>query len=81
VVVAMWGDIGEEVYYRFMAAVAIIVGLETVSLPILIKLSKGTGKSREQLVLEKLEDGTYIDSTGKKYRLTELGSEHEDSMR
>jgi hypothetical protein len=80
VIVAMWGDIGEEVYYRFMAAVAIVVGLETVSLPILIKLRKGAGQVRPQLVLEKQDDGTYMDVAGNKYRLSELGAENESSM-
>jgi hypothetical protein len=72
VIIAVWGDIGEEVYYRFMAAIAIIVGLETVSLPILIKLSKGSPQIRERLVLEQLEDDIYIDSTGKKYQLSAI---------
>jgi hypothetical protein len=74
VIVAMWGDIGEEVYYRFMAVAAIVVGLETVSLPILIRLRKGDGQQKRQLLLEQLEDGLYIDSTGKQYRVTELGA-------
>ncbi|VGO17476.1 hypothetical protein PDESU_06072 [Pontiella desulfatans] len=74
VVVAMWGDIGEEVYYRFMAAVAIVVGLETVSLPILMKLNKAGGP-RRQLMLKELEDGIYIDPAGRKYHVKELDPE------
>ncbi len=72
VIAAMWGDIGAEVYYRFMAAVGIVVGLETVSLPILMKLSKGAPQIRERLMLEQLEDDIYIDSAGKRFQLRAL---------
>jgi len=69
---AMWGEISTEIYFRFVAAVAIVVGLETVSLPILMKLGKEAVQKREQLVLEKLEDGTFRDSEGTKYQVKEL---------
>ena len=72
VIAAMWGDIGAEVYYRVMAAVGIVVGLETVCLPILMKLSKGSEKIRERLMLEQLEDDIYIDSAGKRFQLKAL---------
>jgi len=69
VIVAAWNDIGASEYYRVMAAVAIIVALETASLPILIKLRKDKGASRQKLVLEKQDDGTYSDSTGRNYHV------------
>lgn len=72
VIVALWGEIDEEVYYRLMAAVGIVVGLQTVSLPILMKLSKGAAEIREKLVLEKGPDGAYTDAAGRKYQLTEI---------
>lgn len=72
VIAAMWIEVEAEVYYRFMAAVGIVVGLETVSLPILIKLSKGAPHTRERLLLEQLEDDIYIDSSGKRFQLKAL---------
>ena len=59
-------------YCRAMAAVAIIVSLETASLPILIKLKKNDGATRSKLVLEKQNDGTCLDSDGRKYRIEEI---------
>jgi VIT1/CCC1 family predicted Fe2+/Mn2+ transporter len=38
IVVAVWGEIDAEDYYRLLAVVAIIVGLETLVVPILMKL-------------------------------------------
>lgn len=72
IIVAMWGEIDSEIYYRFMAAVAILVGLETAALPVLMKLGKENGQKRPQLLLEQLEDGLYVDSSGRRYRLKEL---------
>jgi hypothetical protein len=67
---AMWGDISSEAYYRGVAVVGILVGLETVSLPILIKLGKG--QKKEVLVLEKVEGEIFVDPSGVKYQIREL---------
>lgn len=70
IIVAAWNDIGLDGYYRAMAAVAIIVGLKTAALPILIRLKKDDGAHRLKLVLEKQGDGTYMDCHGQKYYLS-----------
>jgi hypothetical protein len=79
IVVAVWGEIENEDYYRLLAVVAIIVGLETLVIPILMKLRKGNGKKRELLILEHLEGETYRDSTGKIYNVQEINSEQSAS--
>ncbi|MEJ2246859.1 MAG: hypothetical protein P8Y80_12395 [Acidobacteriota bacterium] len=70
IIVAMWGEIPDEAYYRFLTVVAIMVGLETLSIPILFRMGKG--QKRELLILEKLEDGTYRDTGGKRYQVNSL---------
>jgi hypothetical protein len=75
IIVAVWGDIENSWYLRFIAVVAIIVGLETVVIPILMKLRKIGGRANGKIVLEKIEGDVYRDTTGKKYRLTEIDSQ------
>jgi hypothetical protein len=72
IVVALWGEIQEDGYYRLLTVVAIIVGLETLSIPIVMKLQKGTAHKAQKLVLEKLKGDIYQDSTGRKYQLKEI---------
>jgi hypothetical protein len=67
IVVAVWGEIEDEGYYRFLAAVAIVVALETLVVPILIKLRKGNGEERKSLVLESIGGEMYKDSVGNVY--------------
>jgi hypothetical protein len=71
-IVFVWGDIENNWYFRFIAVVAIIVGLETVVIPILMKLRKIGGRANGKIVLEKIEGDVYRDTSGKKYRLTEI---------
>jgi hypothetical protein len=75
IVVAVWGEIDAEGYYRLLAVVAIIVGLETLVIPILMKLRRKNGRKSEKVVLERIEGDVYRDSAGKRYRLTEIDTE------
>lgn len=81
IIAAAWGEINEDGYYRTMAAVAIVVGLATASLPILIKLKKDDETRRKKLVLTKLDDGTYRDSEGQRYMLTAYDPEEQHSAK
>lgn len=73
IIIAVWGEIDENVYYRVLTAVAIIVGLETLAVPILMKL-RPTGAHRSQkLVLEQVQGSVYRDSSGRTYELHEIG--------
>jgi hypothetical protein len=78
IVVGIWGEIEADVYFRVLAVVAIVVGLETLAIPILAKLQKGNGGHREKLVLEKVAGDIYRDATGKNYQLEEIHSEEVD---
>ncbi len=73
IIVAVWGEIEDvDWYYRILAAVAIIVGLETLVIPILMKLRKGDGRRKDRMVLERVDVDVYRDAAGKRYRLTEI---------
>jgi Na+-transporting NADH:ubiquinone oxidoreductase subunit NqrB len=72
IVVAVWGDIKNDWYYRLLAFVAIIVGLDTLVIPILMKLQKGAELKNDKVVLERVDGDVYRDTAGRKYRLTEM---------
>ncbi len=76
IIIAIWGEIQAESYYRALAVIAILVGLQTLVIPILSRLSDSTEILREQLILERLSDDIYRDASGRKYRLQEVESEH-----
>ena len=62
-------------YFRLVAAVAIVVGLETIVIPILMKLRKGDERKIDRIILEKIEGDVYRDTAGRKYRLMEMDTE------
>jgi hypothetical protein len=62
-------------YFRLLAVVAIVVGLETIVIPILMKLRKGDERKIDRIILEKIEGDVYRDPAGRKYRLTEMNVE------
>jgi hypothetical protein len=76
VVVAVCGDgdyfIKIVWYRRLLAFVAIIVGLVTLVIPILMKLRKGDERENDKIVLERVDGDVYRDTTGRKYRLTKM---------
>jgi hypothetical protein len=62
-------------YRRLLAFVAIIVGLVTLVIPILMKLRKEDERKNNKIVLERVDGDVYRDTTGRKYRLTEIDVE------
>jgi hypothetical protein len=71
---ALWGEIDNEAYFRFVAVVAILLGLETVVIPILMKMQSGEGQSddherRRRLQLTERTDGLFEDSDGRVFRV------------
>ncbi|TWU20764.1 hypothetical protein [Bythopirellula polymerisocia] len=78
IVVAIWGEIEAEGYFRALAVVAIVVGLQTLAIAIVAKLQKSHRGQSEKLVLEKLADDIYRDAAGKHYQLHEIHSEEDD---
>jgi hypothetical protein len=80
IAVAVWGLwdlIDDDSYLRLLAVVAIIVALETLAIPLLMKLRKGNGQERQKLVLEKLKGDIYTDSAGKPYQLKQFNPEQD----
>jgi hypothetical protein len=75
IAVAVWGEINNEAYYRALAVVAIIVGLETLAIPMLMKLRKGDVPKKQTLILEQVAGDMYKDTTGRQYQLKEIISE------
>jgi hypothetical protein len=75
IIAAFWGEIENEWYYRFLALVAIVVGLQTLVIPILMKLRKGDGIQKSKLVLSPIEGDLYRDPAGKTYRVMEIETE------
>lgn len=78
IIIAMWLELENITYFRIMAAVGILVGLETLTIPILMKLkgdeSEDSSKS-DRLELYKIDDENYRDTTGKVYRVREIEPE------
>jgi hypothetical protein len=77
IIVAIFGEIESEGYYQILAAVAILVALGTLVVPILMKLRKGDGAAAavETLVLTRIGERIYRDHDGREYRVTEIESE------
>ena len=76
VVFAVWLEIdATSSYYRLLAVVAIVVGLVTLAIPILVKLGGRTESANLELKLEQIEGDTYRDSKGNIYRVTEKKNE------
>ena len=80
IVVAVWGEIDFEWYYRILAVVAIVVGLETLAVPILLKLRTRPGAESETLVLERVRGDIYRDAAGRTYQLREIDTEADASQ-
>ncbi|NBB76359.1 MAG: hypothetical protein GVY02_03180 [Bacteroidetes bacterium] len=77
--VAIWLELESDLYFRVLIVVAIAVGLQTIVIPLLLKIqTEGTeskeGKN-ERLILEKAEDGTYHDSKGDRYSVEKISPE------
>jgi hypothetical protein len=75
IVLAVWGEIEEEDYYRFLAAVSIVVVLLTLTIPILMKLGRfqmGGAGLPETLELTRVEGDTYAAADGRRFEVRAL---------
>ena len=70
IVVDIWGDIEDSAYYQLLAAVAIVVGILTVVVPITLKLRSGDSGPSRRLLLEHITGDQYRDAAGNTYRVT-----------
>jgi len=82
IVVGIWGEIDNETYIRAITVVSIIVVLETLVIPILMRLRKGNevdvGKS---LTLKNVGQDLYEDPGGRLYQVREVDDEQTVSPR
>jgi hypothetical protein len=69
---AIWGEIENEFYFRLLTVVAIIVGLETLIIPIVMKMQKTVLEKDKQLILDHISGERYQDSEGQTYTVTKL---------
>ena len=76
-VAAAWGDIDDEGYYRVLAVAAIIVGFETLVIPILMKLRKENSQETKLLILESIGNEIYKDSAGTLYNVKKINTGQE----
>jgi hypothetical protein len=70
--IAIWGEIDSETYFRFVGVTAILVVLETLVIPILIKFRQGDGNEIKQLVLQCVREDVYEDASGKRYQVSRI---------
>ncbi len=72
IVAAVWTRNYDETYQRLLAAVAVVVALETLVIPILRKLRTEDPPVGTRLVLEQVEGAIYKDSSGRKFEVKAL---------
>ena len=70
--VAAWDHEVSDGFWRSIAVVSIIVVLETLVIPILSKIQKDVIQRKETLLLERLEDNTFVDTAGTKYEVIKI---------
>lgn len=89
IIVAVVGEINVDWYYRVMAALSIVVVLLSLVIPICTRLgtqadtpaadlgqgARPLGQLAEHLVLRQVAAGVFADEAGRRYRVTELGTE------
>ncbi len=75
IIVAVVAEIDEESYYQFLAAVAILVGLGTLVIPILMRLRKGTAAREDSLVLSRVAGDVWRDRSGREFRVTRIDAD------
>ncbi len=71
IIFSIWSEVENELYLRFLAVVAILAALETLVIPILMKLRKETPAKGTTLTLEHVEGDLYRDADGKEYTVME----------
>jgi hypothetical protein len=86
IILAVWGRIKEEGYYRLMAALSVLVVLVTLVVPICSRLGAKADEGRpeqgpdmakgghvpEQLALHRLSGAIFADQLGRRYQVTEI---------
>ncbi len=72
--ILVWGEVPDGVYFQVLAAVSIVVGLITVSVPILMRIRTEAGGPVRTLVLAHVEGDRYQTADGSLYQVTALST-------
>ncbi|MEM1223482.1 MAG: hypothetical protein AAGH40_12060 [Verrucomicrobiota bacterium] len=75
IVAAAWGEINSDGYYKFLAAISILVVLFTLVIPILMKIHSGIDEGQRILNLTENPDGTFSNNSGEIYTVTKVKAE------
>ena len=89
VIFAVWGEIKDEGYYRFMAALSVLVVLMTLVVPICSRLrgnadlvppdsarsAEEFAEAPDKLILQKVSGTVFSDPTGRRYQVTAIKAE------
>lgn len=74
IITALWSETENLYYYRTMAVVAILVGLQSVVIPILNKLSGKENSTSKELLLTHVDANLYKNSSGDIFEVKVLDS-------
>src|SRR5262245_13976448 len=91
IIVAIWGKIDNEGFYRFLAALSVLVVLITLVIPICSRLGASAGEPAtadspaatptdqvpEKLVLRKISAGVFADESGRTFQVAEIKTGHD----
>lgn len=69
----IWGDFESEWYARILSVMAILTGLVTLTVPLMMRLRKESHEAVRKLALTEREDGLFEDSNGTVFRVEEVG--------
>ena len=75
IIYALWAEVDNDIYYRGVIVVAILVVMMTLIIPVCSKLQGKQDGPADRLILRKTADGIYIDQLGRKLRITEIQAE------
>jgi hypothetical protein len=71
---AIWIEPDADLYFKILTVFAILVGLMTLMIPILLKIGKGGGSVGEGLLLKHKEADLYTDNEGVVYEVKRVES-------
>ncbi len=74
IIVVMWFETESAIFFRSIAVVAILTGLETLVIPILLKLGGKEKEQAQELHLTLVDGKYYTNAAGDKYEVKALNS-------
>jgi hypothetical protein len=72
IITAIWIEIENAVYFQSLAVIAILTGLETLVIPLLLKLGVKEKVQSKELILTHVDNNLYKNSSGDMYEVKTL---------